>query len=288
MQKILYGIVFLFLGLISRLPFRALYLLSNFLRFLLYHVFGYRRAVVMDNLKKSFPEKSMKELKLIERKFYRNLCDIVVETIKSASISKADFMKRNVTNSHKVVDDLNARGKTVFYFAGHCGNWELSPNAAALASKVPLAGAYKKLTNPYFDEYMRNLRSRFGCNMIEMAQTPRFVITQKAPFNFCFIADQTPVTVDANAWVPFLNRETLFFIASSKLAIKINASIVYGTMQRKKRGFYEYHFEVLVENASEYSENEILSMYVKRLEQDIQACPDNWLWSHRRWKRSKY
>lgn len=288
MQKILYRFVFLGLGLISRLPFGALYLISDFLRLLLYRVFGYRRAVVMDNLTKSFPEKSLKELRLIERRFYRNLCDIVVETIKSASISKDEFMKRNVTTSHKVVDDLNAKGKTVFYFAGHCGNWELSPNAAALASKVPLAGAYKKLSNPFFDEYMRKLRSRFGCNMIEMAQTPRFVITQKAPFNFCFIADQTPVTVEANAWIPFLNRETLFFIASSKLAKKINASIVYGTMHRKKRGFYEYEFELLVEDASEYSENEILSKYVKRLEHDIQASPDNWLWSHRRWKRSKF
>lgn len=276
-----------FLRALSRLPFGFLYAISNLLFFLIYSVFGYRKKVVMENLRHSFPEKTEPELRQIMKKFYRNLCDIIVESLKMISMSREEVIKRNEYSEHTVVDALNANGKSCFYFAGHVGNWEWSPNVAGIASQVKLWGVYKPLSSKGMDELTKFYRSRFGCEMIAMDQIARRIITDKEIKNICFIADQTPANPESNIWVDFLNRKTLFFSASAKLAIKTKTPIVYGSLDRVKRGYYKYHFEILVEDPSKMNEQDIMQLFASRLEKDIRRQPENWLWSHRRWKHTK-
>jgi KDO2-lipid IV(A) lauroyltransferase len=283
-QMDLIGIAFL--KILSRMPMRSLYGLSDFIFFLVYRVFKYRQSVVKDNLRQSFPEKKEDELQMIEKKFYHNLCDILVESIKMISISESELRERNNLEEHKIIDALNAKGRSCFYFMGHTGNWELSTGAGALASKVPIWGVYKKVRSREFDKLTNDYRSRFGCRMIVMEQVARETLSDTRVKNVCFIADQTPSNPKTNAWVQFLNRNTLFFTASARLAMRTGSAIVYCYIERVKRGYYKYHFETLFENASLSDEQTIIQTFASRLEQDIRRQPDNWLWSHRRWKHS--
>jgi KDO2-lipid IV(A) lauroyltransferase len=276
-----------FLKLLSYLPFWALYGISDILYLMVYKVFGYRKKVVYENLKNSFPEKNEEEIKKIMDRFYENLCDIIVESIKMITISREELSRRNPHAQHKILDDLNAQGRTCFYFAGHLGNWEWSPDVAGIASKVPLWGVYTKIENKAMDEMVKFYRSRFGCEMIPMENIARRVLTDKTTKNICFIADQTPSNPEANIWVKFLNQETLAFSASAKLARKIDAAIIYASIIRMKRGYYDYRFEVLVENPKLLTEQEIMQTFFNRLEKDIRQYPDMWLWSHRRWKHKR-
>ena len=276
-----------FLKLLSYLPFRALYGISNFLYLVLYKIFGYRIKVVRENLKNSFPGKSEDEIKRIMDQFYKNLCDVIVESIKMISISREELARRTPSAEHIILDELNAKGRTCFYFAGHLGNWEWSPNVAGLASKVTLWGVYTTVQNKAFNEMIKDYRSRFGCEMIPMEQIARRVLTDKETKNICFIADQTPANPEANIWVNFLNRQTLAFSASAKLARKINAAIIYASIIRTKRGHYDYRFEILFENPKFATEQEIMQSFFDRLEKDINQYPDMWLWSHKRWKHRR-
>jgi KDO2-lipid IV(A) lauroyltransferase len=274
-----------FLKWLSKLPMKTLYRLSDILFVLVYKIFGYRRSVVQENLKSSFPEKSKEELNEIEKKFYRNFCDIVMESIKMISISEKELKERNDLAEHSLIDSLNAKGKTCFYFMGHTGNWEWSTGAGAMASLVPLWGVYKKVSNPKFDKLINAYRTKFGCRMLPMESIARETLSDKRVKNICFIADQIPANTKSNLRVNFLNHSTLFFAASARLAIRTESAIVYCYIERERRGYYRYHFETLFENASLYDEETIIKAFAERLEKDIQQNPDNWLWSHRRWKR---
>ncbi len=277
-----------FLKLLSYLPLWALYGISDFLYLVLYKIFGYRKKVVDENLRNSFPEKTEKEIKQIRNRFYKNLCDIIVEAIKMISMDKEELERRNPHHEHQVLDELNAKGRTCFYFAGHTGNWEWSPCVAGIASKVPLWGVYTTVENKAIDEMIKTYRSRFGCEMIPMEQIARRLLTNRETKNVCFIADQTPANPEANTWVKFLNQETLAFSASAKLAKKLNAAIIYSSFIRTSRGHYNYHFEVLIDDPRMLDEQQIMQLFFDRLEKDIRQYPDMWLWSHKRWKHSKY
>ncbi len=280
MQRILTYLV----KAISYLPFSVLYTISTFLYFVVYRLLGYRKEVVERNLTLSFPEKSKEEINQIMDRFYRNLCDVLVESIKMISMSENELRTHATSPEHCLLDRLNAEGRTCFYFAGHLGNWEWSPNVAGLASQVKLWGVYTKITNKAFNKLITKYRSRFGCEMILMEHIARRVLTDKDVKNICFIADQTPSNPEANIWVDFMNQQTLAFSASAKLAKKINAVIIYASIIRKSRGYYEYKFEVLFENPQLYSEQEIMQAFFSRLEKDIRKHPVLWLWSHKRWK----
>lgn len=283
----MYSVLTFFLKLLSYLPFRALYGISDLLYWILYKGFHYRKDIVLINLRNSFPEKNAKEINYICDTFYGNLCDIIIESIKMITISKEELMKRNDCSAHKLIDDLNAKGKTCFYFGAHLGNWEWSPAVAGLANKVPLWGVYKTVTHKAFDDLLTKYRGRFGCEMIPMEQIARKALTNKETKNICFIADQTPSNVEANIWVNFLNQDTLAFSASAKLAKKMNAAIVYASIIKQKRGYYRYDFELLFEDPKHVDEQEIMQTYFSRLEKDIVRDPAAWLWSHKRWKRKR-
>ena len=278
-----------FLYLISVLPFPLFYLLSDGVYFLLYKVIGYRKKVVYANLKNSFPEKSHEELKAIEKKFYKYLCDLFLETLKTLTISKEQAVKRCAFNESTITifKELHEQKKSCIVVMGHYGNWEWAGNSFSLINPQQLYVIYHPLSNKNFDKLMYNMRTRFGTKLYAMKDTMREMIRNRNEVNAtAFIADQTPAPESAY-WTTFLNQDTPVFWGTEKIAQKLNFPIVYVTVNRVKRGYYEVNSEYLVMEPKNTKEGEISELHTRKLEKDIKAQPEIWLWSHRRWKHKK-
>lgn len=286
MSKIGFYIALPLLYFISILPFSLFYLLSDLLYLLIYKVVGYRKKVVYENLKNSFPQKSHKELKEIEKKFFHYLCDLVLETLKTLTISKKEALRRCAFNENAIAifKQLNDEKKSCILVMGHFGNWEWAGSSFSLLNSQQLYVIYHPLSNKYFDKLMYNMRSRFGTKLYAMKDTMREMIRNRHEINAtAFIADQTP-SPEGAYWTTFLNQDTPVFWGTEKIAQKLNYPVLYATVNRKKRGYYEVDVEYLVHNPKDTKEGEISELHTRKLEKDIIAQPEIWLWSHRRWK----
>ena len=289
MGAILFYCLLPFLYLISLLPFPVFYLFSDFIYFLLYRVVGYRKKVVFGNLKNSFPEKSHNELKKIEKDFYRYLCDLFLETIKTLTISRSEAVKRCKFNAKTILlfNELANKNQSCIIVMGHYGNWEWAGNSFSLQCKQQLYVIYHPLSNKYFDKLMYDLRTRFGTKLYAMKDTMREMIRNKNELNAtAFIADQTP-SPDSAYWTTFMNQDTPVFWGTEKIAQKLNYPIVYITIKKIKRGYYEVDSELLINEPKNTSLGEISELHTRKLESDIITQPSIWLWSHRRWKHKK-
>lgn len=262
---------------------------SDFFFFLLYYVLGYRKKVVYENLKNSFPEKTHKELKEIERKFFRYLCDLILETFKTLTISKSSAVKHCEFTSETIslFKKLHADKKSCIIVMGHYGNWEWAGNTFSVVCPQQLYVIYHPLTNKNFDALMYKMRTRFGTKLYAMKETMREMIKNRNEINAtAFIADQTPPPEGAY-WTKFLNQDTPVFTGTEKIAQKLNYPVVYVSVFRKSRGKYQVHAEILVAEPKKTKEGEISELHTRRLEQDIRKQPEIWLWSHRRWKHKR-
>lgn len=278
-----------FFYLISILPFPLFYLVSDGIYLLLYRVIGYRKKVVYENLKNSFPEKTHEELKNIEKQFYHYLVDLFLETLKTLTISKEEAIKRCKLNPKAIAlfNELYAQNKSCILVMGHFGNWEWAGNTFSLVNKQQLYVIYHPLTNKHFDKLMYDMRTRFGSKLYAMKDTMRGMIGNRNEINAtAFIADQTPAPENAY-WTTFLNQDTPVFWGTEKIAQKLNYPIVYVTINRVKRGYYEVDAEILVNEPKNTKEGEISELHTRQLEKDIKAQPEIWLWSHRRWKHKR-
>jgi len=270
------------------IPFPLFYGLSDFIYFILYYVIGYRKKVVFGNLKNSFPEKSDKELRKISRKFYRYLCDLLLETFKTLTIRRSVALQRCVITpqAKALFDNYYEKKQSVIIVMGHYGNWEWAGNTFSLTNKHQLYVIYHPLTNKYFDGLMYSLRTRFGSKLIPMRETFKDMVKYRDEINAtAFIADQTPSAENAY-WTTFLHQDTPVFWGTERIAKKMNYPVVYVTVKRKKRGKYEIDAETLFENPKDTKDGEISEAHTRKLEQDIINQPEIWLWSHRRWKHS--
>lgn len=289
MPVISYYIVLPFIYLLSALPFRALYFLSNGMYVFLYHITGYRKKVVITNLKNSFPEKTEDEINAICKQYYSYLCDLFLETFKTLTISKKSMLKHCYFHpeAQKLFDRLADENKSVILVLGHLGNWEWAGNTFSLCCRHQLYVIYHPLRNKQFDGLMYKMRSHFGTKLIAKKDTFRTMLAQKGELNAtAFIADQTPFPDNAY-WVRFLNQDTPVFKGTEIIAKKINYPIVYVNVNRIKRGYYELNAEMLCEKPAATADEEITLMHTRRLEQDIIARPETWLWSHKRWKHKR-
>lgn len=275
--------------LISLLPFWLLYRISDFLFLLLFYVLGYRKKVVYENLRNSFPEKSEEELANIARKFYRYLPDIFVEAIKMKSMSAEQVKKRMVLIDEEEVFRHMRAGKGVIGVTAHYANWELGIHRLSLMTDEPQLIIYKPLNNQVVNEIYNNLRSRFGATMVPMKQVLRHIIRLKdKPHISVFVADQTPMYQDSDFFMDFLNQDTLVYTGTERIARLTKNPIVYCHIGRKeKRGHYYCKFTTLVENPDEYAPHEITILHNKFTEDIIRKEPEYWLWSHKRWKRKR-
>lgn len=292
-KSLLYYVVFTLWYLFSLLPFWVLYRVSDLLYPLVYHVVRYRRSVVRDNLVSSFPDKSPEEIRRIEHKFYRFFCDYIVETIKLFSVSRKSMMKHMRFSGLGHLDEaFRKQGKHfVFVYLGHYGNWEwIASLPYHVSDDVLCTQIYHPLYNEAFDKLFLRLRHQFGGVCIPMKQTLRRIIELKARRQKTvvgFIADQLPKWNAIHFFLPFLHHETAVFTGAEQMGRKVDAVYLFARITRPRRGYYECTFEPMPEPSSEADNYDVTTCYMQRLEQMITEAPQYWLWSHKRWKRTK-
>jgi len=287
MNAAIYYLSLPFIYAISILPFWWLYRLSDFLFVLLFHVLGYRKKVVIQNLKNSFSEKSEKEVLEIQRKFYRYFCDLVVETLKSITISESRLAKRVKFTGTEIFEEYHKQEQSVIIAMGHFGNWELGGARFALEPFHQLFVIYHPLQNKYFDGLVYRMRTRLGNGLYSMKNSLRGIIGDRKKLTAtAFIADQTPSPKGAH-WMQFLNQDTPVFTGTGKISKKMKYPVVYIGIHRIKRGQYEMRAEKLIINPGKEEETHIIEAFNKRLEKDIVKQPEIWLWTHRRWKHKR-
>ena len=280
------------LYLLNKLPLRVLYALSTLFYFLIYYIIRYRRGVVRKNLCSSFPEKSKKELRVIERDFYRRFCDYFMETIKFYGMSAEKVRKHIEFTGLDELSQMLDKGHSCVCYMLHTFNWEFIVSLPLFIQKENVvAGAiYHKLRNPFFDNIFKKMRAQYGADNVTMKNTLRRVIEvtkNGQKFIYGFMADQLPKIEAMNHWVTFLNQETAVFTGAEKIARRVKASAFYVTMTRVKRGKYVVHFDLMVEDATTLPENELTNEYFRLGEKDIRREPASWLWTHNRWKRTR-
>ncbi len=280
------------LYLLNKLPLRVLYALSTLFYFLIYYIIRYRRGVVRKNLCSSFPEKSKKELRVIERDFYRRFCDYFMEAIKFYGMSAEEVRKHIEFTGLDELSQMLDKGHSCVCYMLHTFNWEFIVSLPLFIQKENVvAGAiYHKLRNPFFDNIFKKMRAQYGADNVTMKNTLRRVIEvtkNGQKFIYGFMADQLPKIEAMNHWVTFLNQETAVFTGAEKIARRVKASAFYVTMTRVKRGKYVAHFDLMVEDATTLPENELTNEYFRLGEKDIRREPASWLWTHNRWKRTR-
>ncbi len=280
-------IKFLPFYLLSYLPLPIMYAISNVVYLVLYKGVGYRKKVVQSNLQRSFPDKSARELAMIEKKFYRYFCDLFLETVKPLAWSKKRILKHLHYTNPEVVQAVFEQNKNVILYTAHYGNWEWM---ISLPLVVPhkVTTMYRKLKSPYFDDFMNHLRSKYGVSCLEMKTAYKGILQYERKnirTLIPLVGDQSPDPNSAMHWKTFLNQDTAFFKGAEIIGRKLDAAIIYPSVKRVKRGHYEVTFKVIEGSAKNSPENFVVDTYAKWLEQDIMAQPELWLWTHKRWKR---
>ncbi len=276
--------VFLF----SLLPFSVLYLFSDAIAFILYKVLHYRYTVISTNLKNTFPEKSSQEIETIIKKIYLNLSDIMIEGIKGMALSRSELVRRYHFKNPEIADHIFDKKQSAIGLVSHYNNWEWGALATASQLKFDVVGVFKPLKNKYINRYLHKVRSRFDAQIISMNQTGRALVNSRnSPTLFVLIADQSPSNLEHVHWIDFLNRDTACFDGPEKIAQRTNYPVLHFAIERVKRGFYEIEVSMLCENPQDAKAGEITRLYFQKLEERIHKNPENWLWSHRRWKHQR-
>lgn len=272
------------LYLISLLPFRVLYIISDFLYFVLFYVLKYRRNVVTMNLANAFPQKSVEEREVIAKKYYHNLCDSIVETIKLLSISKKQLSKR-ITCNWDILDTLTLYNRNAQAMISHQFNWEWVSVMNAWMLPRTFVGLYMPLTSNVFEKLMKKIRSRSGTVLLRVQDMQKEMAQkQSQKIMWGFIADQNPSDPKRVSWNDFFHRKTAFFKGPEFVARRYNNLVYFADVKKIKRGYYHINAKLAFDDAQHTQEGEITEAYVRHLEHSIKCQPDNWVWSHRRWK----
>jgi len=282
---IFYGINWI----VTLLPLRILYVFSDLLYLLLYYFPSYRREVVSSNLKNAFPEKTDKERKAIEKKFYRHLADLFIETFKLTHMSKAQLMRRCTISNHEILDKLLKDKRDTIAVLGHYNNWEWLTIVPEFIN-YKFISIYKPLQNKLFDKFINKLRSKFGTTLAPMSFIIRELMNNRnnnINTLSAFISDQTPIITEIKYWTSFLNQDTPVYMGTEKIASKYDMAIVFFHLRKIKRGHYNLNIELLFEHTAGLPDHLITDTHVRRLEEIIREAPEYWIWSHRRWKHKR-
>lgn len=284
------SLLFFLLKCVSYIPFGVMYVISDCLYYILYYVVRYRRKVVRKNLTESFPAKNMQEIKSIEKKFYHYFVDQILETCKLATISPEEISRRMKFVNAEDINAVFREGKSIALYMGHYGNWEwVSSIPLCLEKGVKSHQIYHKLSNENVDKLMLALRERMDSKSVEMRNTARFVNEQAKLHNVCligFIADQSPKKRDARYFLPFLHHQTPVLVGTEKLVKRYGYDAWFLDMKRVKRGYYEATFVHMHEMPHSLPDYELTAIYYRMLEEMIQACPELYLWTHKRFKHA--
>lgn len=289
MSKIVYYIFYGFIWLITWLPIRVQYLFSDIMFFVGCYILRYRKKTTLTNLRRSFPEKSEKEIRKIAAKFYRHLFDLFTESMASMHISENEIKKRVKFKNLEILGKYYKEKKNLTVVGGHYGNWEWTFHIP-FYTQYKVLPIYKKLSDQRFDHLYNKLRSRFGAEPVEMKKTLRRIIEYKQKdILTCtyFIGDQRPLKKNIRYWLTFLNQDTPVYLGAEKISVRLDQPVIYLHIKKIRRGYYEAEFINLVEHPRETKEFEITKLIMETLEGYIREKPEYWLWSHKRWKYKK-
>ena len=289
MQLLAFVVIYPILWVTSMLPFRLLYGVSDGLYFILYRLVGYRKKTVSENLKLVFPGKSEAERKRIEKKFYHHLCDMILEAIKSMNIRKEDMKKRFKFTNIEIINDLEKRNKSITLMCAHYGSWEWIFILQAYTSHKTFA-IYKRLNNKYFDRMIRKIRARYDSYLITTKETASVLTENKKKGLLTingFAADQSPKKNKAYHWRKFMGIDVPVHTGAEMLSKKLDLSVVFFSVKRVKRGFYETTFKTLTETPNNFEDYEITDQFIALVENQIHEAPEYYLWTHKRWKHRK-
>lgn len=271
----------------SLLPSWILYGISNGLFFVVYHLVGYRKAVVRVNLQNSFPELSAKKRLDIEREFFVHFCDLIVESVKAFSISESELDRRFTHRNPEIFQKFFDMGQHVTLVGGHNGNWELfAVSVAKHLPHQPLA-LFTPLNNKFMNNKIMQSRSKFGLWMKSYEAAKQIVKDESKPVTFIFGSDQCPKHFQKPYFTEFLNQETAVQFGTEKFSRDNNTPVIYGFIHKVKRGYYEMEYKLVCENPEELEVGMISEIHTRMLEEDIRNEPSYWLWTHKRWKREK-
>lgn len=272
---------------ISYLPYPVLYLLSDGLYVVIYKMVGYRKKVVVQNIANSFPQKSTEQHIQIVKAFYRHLCDLVVESIKVFTISEKQVQERFKVVNPEYINRFFDQGQSVILAGGHYNNWELFAVAIDAAIKHKAVALYKPLSNAFFDEKMRSSRGKYGLEMIS-TKASREEFEKKDALRVIILGiDQFPGRSTSCYWSTFLNQDTAMIFGMEKYSKEYDYPVLYGCINKIKRGYYTFEFTAAIENPKSTHYGEITKKINGLLEKDIIAKPEYWLWSHKRWKHQR-
>ncbi len=288
MQALAFYILYPLILLVSLSPFWLLYKISDGLYVIVYRLVGYRKSVVVTNLRNAFPERSEAEISVLTKKFYRYLCDLVMESLKTITWDEQQVRSRVTMKNVEMLDALHEQGKSIVIVMGHLGNWEWAGPGFSLNCKHQLYVVYRPLINPYFEKVFSRSRTKFSTQIVAKSNTLRSMVSNRKTISAtALIADQAPHPINSAVWIDFLNQDTPVFIGPEKIAKKLNYPVVYMQVERVKRGYYEVHPTLLSEFPKETADLEITLAFNKILEEGIHKYPETWLWSHKRWKHKR-
>ncbi|MBC9933676.1 lysophospholipid acyltransferase family protein [Chitinophaga qingshengii] len=271
---------------ISLLPFPVLYFISDVLYVLVFYVFRYRRQVVLANMKQAFPDKSPEELHQLAKKYYRNLTDMMVETIKLLTMSKKQLQERFICDL-TVLHELYAKGKSCQLHLGHNFNWEWANLFCMQGVAFPFLVVYMPLSSKPADRMFRHFREKFGSILIpanDMANSMKPWLDKQ--YLIALVADQNPGNPKSCFWYPFLNKMTPFYKGPEMAARRNDIPVVFVDIRKKKRGYYHATLKLMFEEPQQAPVGEITESFVRFLEKNIHEQPEVWVWSHRRWKHT--
>lgn len=288
MERFIYILFLFFVNLVRFIPFRVLYVISDGLAFLLRYVVKYRYKVVYSNLTKVFPQKSDKEKQQIIKKFYKHLTDIMIESVKGFTLSREEIIKRHKFTNPEMVEHFYDEGVSVIGCSSHFSNWEWGTLSAGLQMRFPLVVFYKPLSNKLIDNYMHKIRAHNGAEMASINMTFRvFKKYEERTTAYMMVSDQNPGNSGKAIWVNFFGIETAFIHGLEQYAVRMKTAVVYVDIRRVKRGFYTMTYRPIASPGVNYEPTKITTLFAGILEDQIKASPEQWLWSHRRWKYTR-
>ena len=284
-------VYYVFILPVSWLPLPVIYLIAKLFLFIIHDIVGYRRDVVETNLKNSFPEKSTREIKKLSRKFYVHFGQINAEGLKGFSIQKKNLLRRFKVLNPEIMYKLYEQGKSAILVSGHFNNWEFMVQSLNLQFPQKAIGVGKPITNQGFESIMNEARCRFGMSVWDQNNVRPNIkeqIESNEPFSLMLLADQSPASYKKSYWMRFLNQDTPVIFGPEYLAHKYDLPVIYYEILKKKPGFYEVSLIPVTLNPKDEKYGDITYKHTKLLEASIKKQPENWLWSHKRWKLSHH
>lgn len=279
----------IFYRAIAWLPFPLMYFFAWLSYLLLYFVVGYRKAVVTQNLRRAFPDKSAREVTVLAKKFYRQLCQVAFEIFKARRMTPEDFRKRVVlVNPELLKEYTNDYSESAIVVTIHQANWEWMLHGAASALNIPIDPVFKPLHNKTVDKMIFDIRSQFGSRPLAMADSVKDILRRRKEFRiFVMVADQSPIRSERGLWTQFMNQPAAFYLGAETIAKLTRFPVLFAQCRRSRPGHYEVIFHELAKPPYDRESHDITERYVKLAERFIREEPQSWLWSNRRWKRDR-